>query len=536
MKVSEIPYEKDRHGWYRFFEILPGSLTYLLLLTPFILSLINVTLAALFILIYILVYFARAVAFDIRILAGYRLMRAYEKLDWQALLAEIETGVVSDKQIERPKWHIENLNRLVTQPSVVKPSDQIHAVIIALYKESREVLEPTIQAVVDSKFDTKKIILIIAYETRAGAEAQELAEDLISKYGDHFYFARSIGHPNNIPGEVLGKGANITFSGRVLQKYLQDQKIDPIRVIVTTLDSDNRPNKNYFAGLSYLYAISPDPVRVSYQPLAMFTNNIWDVPAPMRAIATGNNVFYLMLTQRPHLQRNFSAHAQSMRALIDMDFWSVRTIVEDGHQFWRSYFFYEGNYRVYPLAIPVYQDAVLAKGYIRTLKAQFVQLRRWTYGASDIAYIGYYGFIKKNKISKWKVANKFYRTLESHVTWATGPLIILLAGFVPALIHPRNYVANELPLIISNIETFGLLGFVILLYVAIKLLPPRPAHYKPHRSLLVLIQWCFLFVTPLIYGSAAAIYSQTRLMFRKYLTKFDTTEKNVFNPLDKRQS
>jgi hypothetical protein len=266
----------------------------------------------------------------------------------------------------------------------------------------------------------------------------------------------------------------------------------------------------------------------------MFTNYIWDVPAPMRAIAAGNNFFYLMLTQRPHLQRNFSAHAQSMRALIDMDFWSVRTIVEDGHQFWRSYFFYNGDYRVYPLAIPVYQDAVLAKGYVRTLKAQFVQLRRWTYGASDIAYIGYNGFVKENTISKWNVANKFFRTLESHVTWATGPLLILLAGFVPALLHPRNYVANELPLIISNIETFGLVGFIILIYVAVKLLPPRPAHYKSHRSLLVLIQWGFLFITPLLYGSAAAIYSQTRLMFKKYLTKFDTTEKNVINPLDRR--
>ncbi len=532
MKTIEIPYEKDRHGWYRFFEILPGSLTYLLLLTPAILSLINVTFAALFILIYILIYFARAIAFDIRILAGYRLMRAYAKLDWLALLAEVQSGEISDKKIDRPKWHLDNLKRLAIQPSVVKPNDQIHAVIVALYKESREILEPTIQALVDAKFDTKKIILIIAYEVRA-PEAGVLAEELVDKYRDHFYFAESVGHPNNIPGEVLGKGPNITYAGRRLEKYLESQNIDPIRVIVTTLDADNRPDKNYFAGLSYLYALSPDPVRVSYQPLPMFTNNIWDVPAPMRAIATGNNVFYLMLTQRPHLQRNFSAHAQSMRALIDMDFWSVRTIVEDGHQFWRSYFFYDGDYRVYPLAIPVYQDAVLAKGYIRTLKAQFVQLRRWTYGASDVAYIGYNGFIKRNKISKWKVANKFFRTLESHVTWATGPLIILLAGFVPALLHPRNYVANELPLIISNIETFGLLGFVILLYVAIKLLPPRPPHYKPHRSLLVLIQWCFLFVTPLIYGSAAAIYSQTRLMFGKYLSKFDTTEKAVFKPSDK---
>jgi hypothetical protein len=534
MKDIEIPFEKDRHGWYRFFEILPGSLTYLLLLTPILLSLINVTLAALFILIYILIYFARAVAFDIRILAGYRLLRAYEKLDWPVLLAEVQAGKVSNKDIDRPRWHLDNLSRLLTQPSIVKPNDQLQAVIVALYKESRAVLEPTIKALVDARFDTKKIILIIAYEERGGVEAKELANDLIGKYKDHFYFAEAAGHPSNIPGEVVGKGGNITFAGRQLQVYLDKQHIDPMRVMVTTLDADNRPAKDYFSGLSYLFALSPDPLRVSYQPLPMFTNNIWDVPAPMRAIAAGNNFFYLMLTQRPHLQRNFSAHAQSMRALIDMDFWSVRTIVEDGHQFWRSYFFYNGDYRVYPLAIPVYQDAVLAKGYVRTLKAQFVQLRRWTYGASDIAYIGYNGFVKENTISKWNVANKFFRTLESHVTWATGPLLILLAGFVPALLHPRNYVANELPLIISNIETFGLVGFIILIYVAVKLLPPRPAHYKSHRSLLVLIQWGFLFITPLLYGSAAAIYSQTRLMFKKYLTKFDTTEKNVINPLDRR--
>jgi hypothetical protein len=34
-------------------------------------------------------------------------------------------------------------------------------------------------------------------------------------------------------------------------------------------------------------------------------------------------------------------------------------------------------------------------------------------------------------------------------------------------------------------------------------------------------------ITSVIYGSAAAIYSQTRLMFGRYLDKFDVTEKAV---------
>jgi len=53
MSRYEIPYEQDRHGWYRFFEVLPGLLSYGMLALPIALSLINVTLAAVFIFIYL---------------------------------------------------------------------------------------------------------------------------------------------------------------------------------------------------------------------------------------------------------------------------------------------------------------------------------------------------------------------------------------------------------------------------------------------------------------------------------------------------
>jgi hypothetical protein len=247
----------------------------------------------------------------------------------------------------------------------------------------------------------------------------------------------------------------------------------------------------------------------------------------MRVIATGNNFFYIVLTQRPHLERNFSAHAQSMRALIDMDFWSVRTIVEDGHHFWRSYFRYDGDYRVYPLSIPIYQDAVLADTYLKTIKAQFKQLRRWTYGASDIAYIAHEGFMKKNKVPRFDLISKFLRTLEGHVSWAVGSLLLAFAAFVPILINPQNIAANELPLIVSRIQTIGLVGILSSLFVALKTLPPRPARYKRHRSLFMVLQWVYMPVTTIAFGSLAALNSQTRLMFGWYLNKFDVTQKTV---------
>lgn len=526
MTDLEIPFEKDRRGHYRFFEILPGALSWTLLLLPLILSLINVTLAVFFILCYLLIFFVRSVAYTSRALAGYRTMKRHMRLDWNGLAADVEAGRPTDRKIQRPKWHFNNLKRyLAKDPAeAFKPSELVHAVIIATVNESREVLEPTIQAVLGSDFDPKRIILVMAYEGRAGKQAEERVQELVKLYGPKFRHAMAVKHPAGVPGEIVGKGANITHAGRALKRYLAKEKFDPEKVIVTTLDADNRPDPRYFAALTYVYCVAPDPLKASYQPLPMFTNNIWDAPMLMRVIAVGNNLFYIVTTQRPHLSRNFSAHGQSMRALIDMDFWSVRTIVEDGHHFWRSYFHFDGDYRVYPLSIPIYQDAVLAEGYLRTLKAQFIQLRRWTYGASDVAYVADKGFWHRNKTNKFDVIAKFFRLLEGHVTWATGPLLIYFAAFIPPLIHPQNLAANQLPLIVSRVQRVGILGLLATIYVCLITLPPRPARYKRHHHIFMLAQWIFLPVTSVAYGCLAAFNSQTRLMFKRYLSKFDVTE------------
>ena len=526
MTDIEIPLEKDRHGWYRFFEILPGVVTWTLLFMPVILSFINVTAAAFFILAYVLIYFTRSLGVDIRALAGHRQLGKYNKIDWNELNVDIESGQTAPGA-NRPKWHVDTLQRLQANPPLARPSELTHAIIIATVNETREVLEPTLQAILNSEYDLKKLIVIFAYEGRAGEPAEQRVLGLVKEYAHNFGHMMAVKHPADIPNEVIGKGGNITFAGRELQKYVEEQGLDPAKVVVTTLDSDNRVSKKYLAALTYLYCAAPDPIRASFQPLPMYTNNIWDAPAPMRVIATGNNFFYIVLTQRPHLERNFSAHAQSLRALIDMDFWSVRTVVEDGHHFWRSYFFYNGNYRVYPLSTPIYQDAVLAETYRKTIKAQFIQLRRWTYGASDVAYVATKGFFGKSGAPKLDVLAKLGRLLEGHVTWGAGAIIMLTAGFIPPFIDPQSYAANELPLILSRINTVGLIGLLASLYVSMKTLPPRPLRYKRHRSLFMLLQWVYLPVTTIAFGSVAALNSQTRLMFRRYLSKFDVTEKAV---------
>jgi len=538
----EIPVGK-RTLKYRLFEILPGGLSWFILALPIILTLIDTTsrAAAVFILFFMMSWFYRSVAIAFRTLQGYNRMQESAKSPWQQWLSDLDSPQAAIKKLSsnkknlnrREKVHLENLQEYIADKDLhdISPKDLLHLVIVPMWKESYEVVAPTIQSLIDSKYNAKQLMLVIAYEERGGPVPEATAKRLIKEFGGKFQYATTTKH-TVLENEVVGKGGNITWAARQILPYFKEHNIDYNKVLVTTLDADNRPHADYFAHLSYSYVLTNDRKHHSYQPLALYTNNIWDVPAAMRVLAVGNSFFTITQSVRPHLLRNFSSHAQSLDALVETDWWSVRTVVEDGHQFWRSYFTFGGNHHVIPIYSPTYQDAVLSDTYKETFKDQFIQVSRWAYGTSDIPYIANLGFRrKKNRIVPLRMfIPKFFRLLDTHVSWATASLLLLLAARIPLLIGPqsnKSIVAHQLPVIASYAQTLALLGLVIAVFLSMKLLPPRPERYKRHRNILMLAQWVLLPFTSIIYGSFAGLYSQTRLMFGKYLDKFALTHKGV---------
>lgn len=534
MTDLEIPLGK-RTKFYRFFEMLPGILSYTLVLLPVVLSFINPLYGAVFIIIFIIIWFVKAMGVSYRTLQGYSMLKRAQQLDWRSRLADLENPTEALKKGHyKESWrgdvHEHNLEQLAATINTRRPSDIFNGVIIATYNESRDVLEPTIKAVLNGDYDPKRIILTIAYEGRGPQSTEDAVLALQKEYEKKFYKFFVVKHPPDLPNEVVGKGSNITFAGEALAIELNKLSIDPENVLITTLDSDNRPHETYFSYVTYEFIVHPDPRHVAFQPLALFQNNIWDVPAPMRVIATGNSFWNLVSSLRPHSLRNFAAHSQSMAALIEMDFWSKRTIVEDGHQFWRSYFRYDGHYEVVPIYVPIYQDAVLSDTYRKTLVAQFVQIRRWAYGASDIPYVAERVFTSKRTVPLGDGTAKFLRLLEGHVNWASASFILLFGAWGPLFINPdsnRSLIAHELPTIASGLQRFAMIGLFITVFLAFRMLPPRPERYKRHRSVGMLLQWVLMPITSIVYGSAAAFNSQTRLLLGRYLDKFDVTDKAV---------
>lgn len=542
MKDIELPLpQAKRKPLYRFFEILPALLSYGAIILLVTLSLFNPLLAALYLLIIIITTVVKAAGIGVRTMQGYNRLKSGQTVRWQERLDELnrvfhnkDLGVPEEISAEQwrddiHQFHVANIEN--NRGDYIDPSSIYNAVIIATYNESIDILRPTLEAVKASTYDHSRMIVVIAYEERGGSAIEATVKNLQKEFADDFYAFHIFQHPDKVPGEVsTGKGGNITHAGRELKEWLKTTDIDYPQVIVTTLDSDNRPHEEYFSYVAYEYVTRPDRLRLSFQPIALFMNNIWDVPAPMRVIATGNSFWNIISSMRPHMLRNFASHSQGMDALVKMDFWSVRTIVEDGHQFWRSFFYFDGNYSVVPIYVPIYQDAVLSSTYIKTLKAQFKQLRRWAYGASDVPYVAVRLFTRKRRIPFFYGFTYFSRLLDSHVTLACVPLLVAFGGWVPLFLNQeaaRSIVAHELPEVISYIQRVAMIGILITVFLTFKMLPPRPERYKRHRSIWMLLQWVLMPITSIIYSALAAFNAQTHLALGKYLDKFDVTDKVV---------
>lgn len=534
----EVPLGK-RTKKYRFLEMLPALLSYGSLITLVVLSILEPIIASIYLLFIILTALVKVVGISYRMIQGRINMDKAALVDWHQRLEDLSDpkttyALLRETKSDEPLYyrHLENLRLMAAAEDgfFPKSSDIYNVLIMPAYNEDIAVIEPALRSVLDTTYDMKHLIIVFAYEERGGADIEKTAKTLQKKYAKYFHSFHIVKHPKDIPNEVVGKGGNITYAGKWLQQYLSGQKIAFSNVIVTTMDCDNKPHKYYFDYLTYEYITHEDRKHLSYQPICLFTNNIWDVPAPMRVLATGNSFWNIISSMRPHSLRNFASHAQPMDALVEMNFWSTRTIVEDGHQYWRSYFHFGGNYSVTPIYVPIYQDAVLSNGYMRTLKAQFVQLRRWAYGASDVAYVGNLFFSRKRNTPFWPTLARFARLLDNHVTQACIAILVAIGGWVPLFVNSeaaRSVAAHQLPDTVSLLQQIAMIGLAVSIFSSFKILPPRPERYKRRRNLAMLLQWVLMPVVSIVYSSMSAFNAQTHLLFGKYLDKFDVTEKTT---------
>ena len=488
--------EKHDAKFQRAFEIIPGLLTWLVLLSPLWLGRVAPLAVAFFLTFLALFWVYRAFILLVGVLIGYRRYRKELKEDWLGKLSEV--------------WGNEHLKHLFVIPAV---------------NESYEVLEGSLSSLAAQKYPIENVYIAFSVEERNAArvlaDVEKIQEKYQSKLGNIWTFV----HPQGLPGEVVGAAANRNWAARQAVKKIKEEGMDVADFMMTTLDADMRIHPQFLARMSYAFLTDPEPMEKFYQTAVyLFDNNLWQVPPLMRIQA--NSVTLAVLgswVTEPSRKDTWSCYSVPLTTLIETDYWDATLGVDDTPFYWRTFVKKEGKFSGNHFYIPVFADAVQDQGVIKTHVSQYKQLLRWGWGVVTFP-IAMKGFLT-TRIPLGTKLLKLYHLLEQYTIWRTVTFLITFGFLLLAIANPEvrlTAAGYRLPEITGVILTAAFIFLLPVTYLRSKITTPMPVYWPWWKKLWGWLEGPLVIINLLTYTLVPYIDAETRLMLGRRLEFWST--------------
>ncbi|OGE08212.1 hypothetical protein A3A60_03800 [Candidatus Curtissbacteria bacterium RIFCSPLOWO2_01_FULL_42_26] len=487
-------YDRQVH---RFLEILPGTFSWTLILFPFWGSFWVPHYVAYYIIFFIIFWFYKSAALAISATMSHIKLNAAKQYDW-----------------------LTDARRL---PNFKKVH---HLIVVPTYLEPLHTIEKGLDSIAAQDFPRNQISVCVAFEKREGKSAQVKVRAIDKKYKGKFANLIITFHPD-IAREVKGKSSNQAYAGKFSKKLLVDAgKKDINFITVTSKDADAILHEKYLSCLAYKFLANEQKHLLFWQPIVLFYNNIWRVPAPIRVMSTFSSVWQTGLNSRTDRLVNYSIYSTSLKLLNDVGYWDVDVIPEDYRIFFKSYFAKSGHVDVDPIFLPVYADTAESTSYMKSLINLYEQEKRWAWGVSDDAYL-----IKKwlthDHIPFWKRTVRVIKVLEDHFLWPVNWFAITLGATIPVILNPvfaQTVMGQNLPKFAFGILTISWVFLAVILIIDFRQRPKREQKVSLLRKLITPFEFVMMPVVTFIFTALPGIDAHTRLMLGKYM-EYRVTEK-----------
>ncbi len=479
----------------RFLEILPGFISWTLILFPIWGALLIPTFLAYFILFFDIYWFYKSFSLTFMAFIASKKIQEAEKEHW----------------VEKAKKlpHFE---------------ENTHIVVIPNYKEKVEKLRATIATVAKQTFPTKRIYVVLAMEERE-EEAKKKSAQLIKEFKPVFGDIFASFHPD-IKGEVKGKSSNESYGAKLAYKKLvETKKININYATISSVDADSIFDKQYFAYLSYSFLSDEKPHNKFWQSANVNYNNFWDVPAPVRVLAFFGSLWRTaLLIQGDRLVSN-STYSLSFKMLSEIGFWDVDVIPEDYRIFFKAFFALKGAVWVVPMFLKTSMDAPLSSSYWKSLKNKYEQERRWSWGVSDDPLFIKWWFTVPG-VPFFRKTLMLYHVLLDHFLWPVSWFIITVAANIITFVNPvfaRTNLGYKLPQLAGFILTMCIFATLTMIVIDYKNRRETRKISKT-RQFFFPLEFVLLPIVGFFLGALPALISHTQLMFGKRI-EYKVTEK-----------
>jgi len=294
-------FEKHRRRLERLLEILPGFVSWNMILFPFWGAFVCPLWVCYYVLAFDIFWVYQSAFLGITSLIAHYRIEASKIMDW---MGEVKMF---------PDWKKVN-----------------HIIIIATYKEPLHILRRTLKAIAEQDFPLGKITVVLAMEAKEDEKQREEKVRVLKKeFGYKFgHFLVTVHQLKS--GEVAGKASNENYAGREAKKYLVDKlgyNIDYLTI--TSCDADHIYHPKHFSYLAFRFLDDPKRYLKFWQPAVMFYNNFWRLPALTRVTNTFGTIWNMALTIRTDHLINCQNYSASLKLIDEIGYWDPDIIPED---------------------------------------------------------------------------------------------------------------------------------------------------------------------------------------------------------------
>lgn len=495
--------EKHDRLFQRTFEILPGVITWSVILSPIWLGKIAPTAVAFFLIFLVIYWVYRAFIHLIGVVVGYYRYQKEIKVDWS-------------KKAHR-LWGYEKVKHLVIIPAVNEP-----------YK----VLEESFASLASQKFPKESVFISFSAEEKYSPRVLADIERIKKKFGGKLGPVWTTAHPYGLPGEAVGAAANRTWAAKHALKQIKNLGMEVDDFVLTTIDADMRLHPQFLARLAYAFLTEPNRLNKFFQTAAyFFDNNLWDVPPLMRIQANSLTLSVLSswVVESEH-KDTWSCYSVALPTVIAAGFWNPAIGVDDTTFYWSAFLKKKGRFDGSHFYIPVYADAVQDKGLLRTHISQYKQLLRWGWGII-IFPIAMKGFLT-TKIPLGLKLSKTYHLIEKFAIWYTMVFLVTFGFAILSAVSPQIQLTTLGYLLPKISGVFLTFAFVLLLPITIfrnKIIPRPPSKWSWWKKILTWLEAPLLLVNLLVFNVMPFLDAQTRLMFGRRLEFWPTPKMRAKN-------
>ena len=477
---------------YRLYEILPGASIWLVLILSMVLTFVRPLWMIYFIILFDIYWVLKVINFVFYLIIAWFRFHKTKKIDWKEKISRELTNWQSKK----------------------------HLIFLTLYNEQWDVVQEAVKSVSEATYDKSNFILIIAGEERKKENYEFILKKIKENFSNNFSEIIGIMHPADLDGEIPGKGSNLHYAEKTMKEYIDKKGWDYDELIVSIFDIDTVCHPQYFAYLTYLYCTHPRPTHSSFQPIALYNNNMWESQAMLRIMAFGTTFWTMTSLARQDGLVTFSSHSMSFTAIVKAGFHEKRIVSEDSRIFYQCLLAYDGDYEVTPMYLPISMDTVRDDNWWVSLKNLYKQQRRWAWGVEHVPFL-LWEFGKNKKIPWWKKFKWVFLEWEGKLSWCVVAILITVVGRLPLWVAPESVRQSALffnaPHMLETLMIMAMLGLFLSAILSMPLLPPRPSSQPKHKYIIFILQWALLPFTMIFISAIPGIDAATHLMFGRYL-------------------